>query len=119
MSDGGLIASERPFGGSSQRAHIAKSAEIRSILGLKSGLAEFRVYYGGTLGKDDEISITTRSMLQIMLELGAIVQVPASDVAAGKAAPGVVDADSAETRASSMLKIASGDTAPPEAHVGR
>ena len=66
----------------------AKSAEIGRILRVKPGVRELGVYYGGYSGKDDEISMLTRSMLQIMLELGAIVQVPASDVASGKAAPG-------------------------------
>jgi hypothetical protein len=95
----------------------AKSTEIRDILHLKPGLQELHVYYGGDSGKDDEISMMTRSMLQIMLELGAIVQVPASDVESGRAAPGAVAAESAEPRASALLAIESGDVAPSDAYV--
>lgn len=96
---------------------VAESEEIRGILHLRPGLQEFAVYYGGDLGKDNEISIMTRSMLQIMLELGAIVQVPVADVAAGKATLGVVDGQSSETQPPSLLKVASGDTAPKDAYV--
>jgi len=66
----------------------AKRKKVRDILGLKRGIGEIHVYYGGYSGKDDEIDMMTRSMLQVMLELAAGVQVPESDVTQGKAAPG-------------------------------
>ncbi len=59
--------------------------------GLKPRLRELAFYYGGYSGKDNEISMMTRSMLQIMLELATIVQVPVSDVTSGRAAPGAVE----------------------------
>jgi predicted small lipoprotein YifL len=68
----------------------SRSSEIKSILGIKSDLREFSVYFGGYSGKDNEIDMFTRSMLQIMLEFAAVVQVPVSDVAQGKATPGLV-----------------------------
>jgi hypothetical protein len=95
----------------------AKSAEIRRILRLRPKLRELSVYYGGYSGKDDEVSMITRSMLQILLELGAIVQVPASDVASGKAAPGAVQVPAPETQAPSMLTILSGEAQPRDAYV--
>jgi len=95
----------------------AKSAEIRRILHLKPGLRELSVYYGGYSGKEDEISMITRSMLQIMLELSAIVQLPASDMASGKAAPGMVEGQSTETQARASLTILSGEAAPRDAFV--
>ena len=54
--------------------------------------------YGGYSGKDDEIDMMTRSMLQIMLEFAAIVQVPELDVVQGKAGPGLVDTQAAALR---------------------
>jgi hypothetical protein len=95
----------------------AKSTEIRRILHLDPGLRELRVYYGGHSGKDNEISMLTRSMLQIMLEIAAIVRVPAADVASGRASPGVVDTESSATAPSSLLEIFSGDAPPRDAFV--
>ena len=98
----------------------ARSAEIGRILRVKPGVRELGVYYGGYSGKGDEISMLTRSMLQIMLELGAIVQVPAADVASGKAAPGAVEiqpGESPATQAPVLLNVFSGETPPREAHV--
>jgi hypothetical protein len=105
------------FGPSKDPEAAAKSREIRSILGLKPDLQELKVFYGGYSGKDDEINMQTRSMLQIMLELAAIVQVPASDVTEGKAAPGSVSDQLAEAQAPAALQIVSGDKPPPEAYV--
>lgn len=96
---------------------FSESAEIRSILRLKPGLRQFEVNYGGYLGKDDEISMMTRSMLQIMLELAAIAQVPASDIASGRATPGVVGDQSDQAGAPPLLNIVSGDTQPRDAYV--
>ena len=67
------------FGPSQDPEIAAKSLEVRQILGLRSDAREIRVYYGGYSGKDDEIDMMTRSMLQIMLELAASVQVPEAE----------------------------------------
>ena len=37
----------------------------------------------------------TRSMLEVMLEFAAVIQVPEADVVQGKAGPGLVDTQSA------------------------
>jgi hypothetical protein len=88
---------------------------------LKPGVRELAVYYGGYSGKNDEIAMMTRSMLQIMLELGAIVQVPAADVTSGRAAPGAVDEGQAsgtpETQAPALLNLLSGEAQPRDAYV--
>src|SRR5262245_56894437 len=105
------------FGPSKDPEIAAKTREIRSILNLKPDLREIKVYYGGYSGKNDEIDMMTRSMLQIMLELAAIVQVPASDVAQGRAAPGAVTDQADETPAPVSLRVASGDAPPRDAYV--
>jgi hypothetical protein len=91
--------------------------EIRSILGLKPDLHELKVYYGGYSGKDDEMDMMTRSMLQIMLELSTVVRVPASDVTENKAAPGLVVDQAGGTQAPPALKILSGTEPPSDAFV--
>jgi hypothetical protein len=53
----------------------------------------------------------TRSMLQIMLEFAATVQVPEADVAQGKTTPGLVEASGAALSGPS-LRVLVTDTAP-------
>jgi hypothetical protein len=90
------------FGPSKDPQLAARSRELKSILGIKSDLRELKVNYGGYSGRDDEIDMMTRSMLQIMLEFVAIVRVPESDVVQGKATPGLVDAQAVERRAARL-----------------
>jgi hypothetical protein len=61
----------------------ARGREIKSLLGIKPDLRELRVNYGGYSGRDDEIDMLTRSMLQIMLEFAAVIKVPEADVLQG------------------------------------
>jgi hypothetical protein len=99
------------FGPSKDPQIVAKGQEIRSILGLEPNVRELNVYYGGYSGKKNEVDLITRSMLQIMLEMAAIVQVPESDVAHGKAAPGLVDTQAAAAEQGLALRILSGECA--------
>jgi hypothetical protein len=105
------------FGPSKDPEIAAKTREIRSILALKPDVQEIKVYYGGYSGKNDEIDMMTRSMLQIMLELAAIVHVPQSDVAEGRAAPGAVSDQTGDDQSPAALEIVSSNKAPPEAYV--
>jgi hypothetical protein len=104
------------FGPSKDPQLAAKGREIKSILGINPDLRELRVNYGGYSGKNDEIDMMTRSMLQIMLEFAAIVQVPESDVAQGKAAPGLVDTQAASL-SGPPLRVLVTDTPPQDAYV--
>ena len=94
----------------------AKIAELRSILRLSGTARSYPVYYGGGPGKTEEIAMTTRSMLQIMLELGLLAQVPEADVAAGRAAPGM-SAARREQGGPPLLEILSGTAPPADAYV--
>lgn len=93
-----------------------KIAEIRHILRL-SGHPPYSVYYGGYSGKGNEISVTTRSMLQIMLEIGTFADVPQADIASGRASPIGGGGAAAGNPQTPLLKIHSGTAAPAEAHV--
>jgi hypothetical protein len=92
----------------------AESAEVRDLLGLRPGLQTFAVYYGGYSGKDDEISMMTRSMLQVMLELAAVVQVSESEDTERKVTPGLVEESGHSTQAPALLNIMSGINLPPD-----
>jgi hypothetical protein len=56
-------------------------------------------------------------MLQIMLELATIVQVPESDVTSGRAASGAVQVQPPETQAPAVLNILSAEAPPRDAFV--
>ncbi len=105
------------FGPSKDPQLAARGVELKSILGIKPDLRELKVNYGGYSGRDDEIDMMTRSMLQIMLEFAAIVRVPESDVVQGKAMPGLVDAQVAGALSGPPLRVLVTDTPPQGAYV--
>ena len=59
----------------------------------------------------------TRSMLQIMLEFAAVVQVPESDLVQKNATPGLVDTPGAKALNGPSLRVLVTDTPPKDAHV--
>jgi hypothetical protein len=105
------------FGPSKDPQLASRGRELKSILGIKPDLRELKVNYGGYSGRDDEIDMMTRSMLQIMLEFSAIVRVPESDVVQGKATPGLVDAQAAGALSGPPLRVLVTDAPPQDAYV--
>jgi len=59
----------------------------------------------------------TRSMLEIMLEFAAAVQVPEADVAEGKATPGAIAAQREAPRSGPPMRVHVADAAPKDAYV--
>jgi hypothetical protein len=116
-SKSGAESSVLIFGPSKDPELAAKGREIKSILGIKPELRELRVNYGGYSGRDDEIDMMTRSMLQIMLEFAAVIRVPVSDVEQGKATPGFSDTPAPEGPYGPPLRVVVTDTPPRDAHV--
>jgi hypothetical protein len=113
-SKGGAENSVLIFGPSKSPELAARGRELKSILGIKQDLRELKVYYGGYSGRDDEIDMMTRSMLQIMLEFSAVVAVPVSDVNQGKATAGLGDTGAPN---GPPLRVMVADTAPTDAYV--
>lgn len=101
------------FGPPKDPTLAVKGQEIRKLLGLRPDAQRINVFYGGFAGKDDEIDMQTRSMLQIMLECASYVHVPEADVARGKAAPSAAGRGGEKA----WMAIESGEAKPPEAHV--
>jgi hypothetical protein len=112
----GAESSVLVFPASKDPAAIARRLEITRLLGLKPDLQEIKVNYGAYSGKGGEIDMDTRSMLEIMMEFAASVQVPETDVTEGKAAPGAVAARQPAWSGSPM-RVLVGDTAPKDAYV--
>ena len=65
----------------------ALSAEVRKILGLDPDAKEFNVVYGAVPKDGKEIAILTRSMLQVIVDLSADIEVPAAHVEEKRVGP--------------------------------
>ncbi len=63
----------------------AKAKEVRKLLGLDSEAQEFNLAFGATPTNDKEIAMVTRSILEILAEASAGVEVPAADMEEGRA----------------------------------
>lgn len=98
-------------------AAVARRQEIVKLLRLKPNLRELKVKYGAYAGRDDEVDMKTRSMLEIMLEFAATVQVPDSDLADGRASPGAISSRPKDPRSGPPMRIHVGDVPPKDAYV--
>ena len=96
---------------------IARRQEIIGLLGLRPDLQELKIEYGAYSGRNDEIDMKTRSMLEIMLEFAAAVRVPGSDIADGKAAPGAVGSQPQAPWGGPPMRVLVLDTVPKDAFV--
>ncbi len=65
----------------------ALSVEVRKILGLDPHGKEFNVVYGSIPKDDKEIAILTRSLLQVIVDLSADIEVPAAHVEEKRVSP--------------------------------
>ena len=63
------------------------AGRLLELLGLDPGLRSFPIRFGFSQGRADEIRIYTRSLIEILTNLAAQVEVPADDVAAGRTYP--------------------------------
>ena len=69
----------------------ALSAEVRKILGLNPHAKEFNVVYGAVSRNDQEIAILTRSVLEVLIDLSADIEVPAAHVEEKRVSPTFVE----------------------------
>lgn len=81
--------------------------ELRKLLNLAEDATEYTVGYGILQDAKEPISLQTRSVFRIMLDLSASVEVPKKDLAEKRAAPATQVAG-----ASTPLRIHSGDMIP-------
>jgi len=88
----------------------ADRAEIGRLLRLDPGVSEYTVTYGVSAGGGDNIDMTTRSLIQIMLELAATVDIPKAhlDDGSGYKVPTSIDA------AKPLMHVRSGTERPKD-----
>jgi len=63
----------------------AKSREVRTLLGLDLEASEFKIGFGAVQANNKEISLATRSILEILAESAAGVDIPDIDLKEGRA----------------------------------
>lgn len=90
--------------------------ELRQLLKLDPEATEFSLVFGGTAADDREVAVITRSILHIMTTMAAQVEVPAADVAQGRATPGA-ELEGARPAASGLLRVQCAKDKPADASV--
>jgi hypothetical protein len=92
----------------------ADSRRIRELLGLEEGISEFEIAYGLVPKNNHEVALLSRSMLEIMLQLGFGIDLPAGHATDGHALPG--QRQPGEAEAKPLVHIHSGAAAPADAY---
>jgi hypothetical protein len=97
----GLIGAKRDGGEQGSVVLVLREGEdvaakgvinrLRALLGLRAGASEARVVYGTGPGLANEIVVQTRSILDLLVTLGARIRVPEDDVVDGRTPATAVD----------------------------
>jgi hypothetical protein len=91
----------------------AERAELRRLLNLDPNVDEYKVSYGMGAGGGTGIEMTTRSILQIMLELSGTVEIPKAHLDDG----GVYPAPPLTEESRPLMRVRSGTEPPKEPFV--
>jgi hypothetical protein len=94
----------------------ALSAEVRKMLGLDLQGNDFRVVYGAIPKDDKEIAILTRSILEVLIDMSADIEVPAADVQEKRVFPTFVETAAGE-KIRPLIRIQNSSGKPDDAFV--
>ena len=92
---------------------LEKSTEIRRLLGLSNEFHKFSLIYSPVRGAETELSVNSRSMLQIMAAFASYIRIPETHLKEGRALPGF-DSPAAES-VNDKVRIHSGKNKPSNA----
>lgn len=109
--DGVLLVMRRPGAGDEP---TDDGRRVRELLGLRSDAAQFEIVYGMFPRATDQVAVLTRSMMEIILQLGFGIDLPAADVASGRVLAGKRQAGDAEVKR--LVHIRSGAEAPADTY---
>lgn len=90
------------------------SQRVRSLLGLGEDVSEFEITYGLVPRHPNEVAMLTRSMMEIMLQLGFGIDLPADHATGGRALPG--QWQPGDAKAEPLVHVRSGTEAPADAY---
>lgn len=96
-------------------AVVEDSARIHELLRIDAGVREFEVSYGLIPRDGREIALLTRSMMELLLQLGVGIDLPDGAVEQGRALPTRVPESQAMQAA--LVQIRSGPKEPEDAYV--
>jgi len=108
---GVLVVMRKPGTGS---ALSDDSRRVRELLGLGGESTDFEVAFGLFPRSENQVAIVTRSMMEIMVQLGFGIDLPPADVASGKVLPGKWQAG--DTEGKPLVHIKSGPEEPAESY---
>ena len=93
---------------------VEDERRVRELLGLAKDTSDIEVTYGLVPRSGGEVAMITRSMLELILELGFGIDLPSTHATDGRATPGRWQAG--EAQATPLVRVRSGAAAPPEAY---
>jgi hypothetical protein len=105
------------YRGKASREIMLDRSEAAKLLGLKPETTEFKVIYGTVPMQEGEIAMLTRSIMDIIIELSAQIEVPADQAAEGRtyaASPAIGDGKGQE---SPLVRIHSSKEKPSDSFV--
>jgi len=103
----------RQEGGSAEVNDVSR--RLLELLNLDPALGEYPIVFGRYPTKPNEISIQTRSMMQVMAEYASYVDVPESDVAEGRV--GAPREGFVSDNWHPIIRVRNGESRPEDAYV--
>ncbi len=94
-----------------------ESQDIRKLLGLDLAGTEFEVVYDAVSRNEKEIAIITRSMLESLIDLASLIEVPESHVAEKRVNPTFKDELTENTSVQPLIKVYNSVQKPDDAFV--
>jgi len=105
------------FRGKRDPATEALSLEVRKMLGLDPQTGEMNVVYGTVPRDNKEIALQTRSLLEVIIDLSADIEVPAAHVQEQRVNPTHVEQVDARGTIPPLIRIRSSPEKPGDAFV--
>lgn len=96
------------------QGEVDDSDRVRELLGMEKGLEEIEVVYGFAPRSGHEVAMITRSMMEIIMNLGMGIDLPAGHATSGRVLPGPRQAG--DEAAAPLAHIRSGASAPDAAY---
>ena len=92
-------------------------AALKQLLNLQSGSEDFKLVYGRLPKSPDELAILSRSLMEILLELGSYIEVPPKDLDAGCVLPALPWTIENELGVLPLIQIHSSEEKPKGAYL--
>jgi hypothetical protein len=105
------------FRGKRDPATEALSLDVRKMLGIDPEAGEFSVVYGTVPRNSREIALQTRSLLEVLIDLCADIEVPPAHVEEQRVSPTHVEAADTGGRFPPLIRIRSSPAKPGDAFV--